>query len=311
MENHLVKGLKKTLWPRKSKLSFLDSNFSNPLKIVLLKLNNTASGFKYCSREFNMSKVKVIIHQPDQFPTFFHDHHTVDINGTVNALFVSMKIQKSSENLRVLSPHVRKCYFEDERKLKYFKRYTQQYCILECMHRKHQCDVFEIPRARKVNRTFCPSNWYTEPYKEIDYDDKDDCKCYQNCNYMKFTLKKEILEPNAGFENVTQILFQLEAEKYSFHFIEETERFLAYTITNCKLGFRFWIFNDLSLNFQLLLTSADTWDCSSAVRCFQSWKFCSTFLSSFLTYEKSQQTTKMNHIRRIQNQFRKRLKKSS
>jgi hypothetical protein len=47
-------------------------------------------------------------------------------------LVLSPKSILSSEELRQYSDASRKCYFANERRLKYFKQYTQNNCELEC-----------------------------------------------------------------------------------------------------------------------------------------------------------------------------------
>ena len=42
------------------------------------------------------------------------------------------KITTTDESLRRFSPKERNCYFEDERKLKYFLKYTKNKCEEEC-----------------------------------------------------------------------------------------------------------------------------------------------------------------------------------
>lgn len=202
------------------------------------------SDSNYCQKVIgqNISAITVIIHQPDQFPTYFHDKITIDITGNVTNLYVKAKSQKTNENLRVLDPHVRKCYFDDERKLKYFKRYSKQYCILECQLKISECDPLEIPK--KTEKFFCPASWPMMAYVESDYNESDSCKCYPNCNYLQFKIRKSVEFQKDENETAVWLKFDDGGEDYSKKFMEESENFMAYTITNC----RFLNYSKLVLN---------------------------------------------------------------
>jgi acid-sensing ion channel, other len=54
------------------------------------------------------------------------------LSGHSYQIVLEPKITKSDESLQSIAPATRKCYFEGERKLKFFKIYTQSNCELEC-----------------------------------------------------------------------------------------------------------------------------------------------------------------------------------
>lgn len=59
------------------------------------------------------------------------------------------KYIKTQEELREYSIDDRECFFQNERKLKYFKSYTQENCNLECVanytFKLCGCAVFHMP----------------------------------------------------------------------------------------------------------------------------------------------------------------------
>lgn len=72
-----------------------------------------------------------IIHPPNELPIYsdivrFEDLVTTDV-------VITPEIIKTEDNLKRLDVNVRNCYFDDERKLKYFKVYTQTNCEQECL----------------------------------------------------------------------------------------------------------------------------------------------------------------------------------
>jgi acid-sensing ion channel, other len=56
---------------------------------------------------------------------------TASVNSSMT-LIVVPKLMTTSEALRAYSATERKCYFSDERSLKYFLQYTQPNCEIEC-----------------------------------------------------------------------------------------------------------------------------------------------------------------------------------
>lgn len=47
-------------------------------------------------------------------------------------VWITPEVTTTDNDLRSFDPDERKCYFEDERKLKYFKTYTKNNCEMEC-----------------------------------------------------------------------------------------------------------------------------------------------------------------------------------
>jgi acid-sensing ion channel, other len=75
-------------------------------------------------------------------PTFaVHSPYELPINTKLTKVGYDMKLNvwitpeiiQTDEELRSTEPFERKCYFEGERKLNYFKVYTQRNCEMECL----------------------------------------------------------------------------------------------------------------------------------------------------------------------------------
>jgi Amiloride-sensitive sodium channel len=74
------------------------------------------------------------IHSPDDLPTSFDDdYQTILKFGTAMEILITPKLTQTDDSLRSLSPSERQCYFEGERRLKFFKVYTQSNCEFECL----------------------------------------------------------------------------------------------------------------------------------------------------------------------------------
>lgn len=91
---------------------------------------------------------KVILHRPDEVPQASKHFFRVPL---LQEVLVSIKPQMitTSESLRNYEPNRRQCYFSSERKLQFFKVYTQNNCELECLSnftRNHcGCTKFSMP----------------------------------------------------------------------------------------------------------------------------------------------------------------------
>lgn len=82
---------------------------------------------------FNQSLLKFKSFQPpNEEPQFVKNYFYVSPNRGV--LFkVTPKLIITSLNLNTYSPSVRRCYFNSERQLRFYKQYTQKNCETECL----------------------------------------------------------------------------------------------------------------------------------------------------------------------------------
>jgi Amiloride-sensitive sodium channel len=74
------------------------------------------------------------IHSPDDLPTSFEDDYQTNLQfGSSTEILITPKLTQTDDGLRSFSPSQRQCYFEGERKLKFYKIYTQSNCEFECL----------------------------------------------------------------------------------------------------------------------------------------------------------------------------------
>jgi hypothetical protein len=72
-----------------------------------------------------------IVHSPFELPigkTLIQFSYKQRIN-----VWITPEVIEAEDDLRSFDPDERKCYFEDERSLNYFKVYTQKNCEMECL----------------------------------------------------------------------------------------------------------------------------------------------------------------------------------
>lgn len=91
---------------------------------------------------------KMLLHSPEEVPQISKQYFRVPLEQALT-LLVKPSMITTSEGLRSYKPNRRKCYFNSERQLRFFKAYTQSNCELECLsnHTYHECGCvkFSLP----------------------------------------------------------------------------------------------------------------------------------------------------------------------
>lgn len=97
---------------------------------------------------------KFILHAPDEMPrtlNFFRIPMGKDVKVLVKPQMIT-----TSEKLRNFNPKRRQCTYDSERKLRYFKTYTQHHCDMECASNftywRCGCVKFSLPSESISNR---------------------------------------------------------------------------------------------------------------------------------------------------------------
>lgn len=92
---------------------------------------------------------KFILHSPDEMPRLSTNYFRIPMGKDVKVL-IKPQMVTTSEKLRNFSPKRRQCVYENERKLRYFKTYTQHHCDMECTanftYWRCGCVKFWLPR---------------------------------------------------------------------------------------------------------------------------------------------------------------------
>ncbi|KAG5676491.1 hypothetical protein PVAND_006322 [Polypedilum vanderplanki] len=192
---------------------------------------------------------KIIFHLPNEIPTPFHDEYFIPFNFERMMTLTAKSIRPDPE-LKKYSPSARRCYFEGERKLKFFNSYTKAHCDYECMTnytlKVCGCVKFSMPRDDKtqvcdLNKAKCYFNaMMSWPDKEeIEKDGITPCNCLPTCSDVKYSIKldKEAeLEANIRLAHVKNLdetnIYSRMAIRFNEHSIEEQENFVAYKLQN-------------------------------------------------------------------------------
>jgi amiloride-sensitive sodium channel len=184
--------------------SYIDSIGGNLLANVSITKHNI---MHYCdSLGFGY---RFIFHLPNEIPTFFHQFNFIDLYYS-KRFTISAKSHRMSQELRKFSANVRECYFEDERKLKFFKSYTKTLCEYECVTnytlKACGCVKFNMPRTNStpvcdIDKISCYRNASLTLNNELTA-----CNCLATCNdiqYVFTTNQNSLIYMDIGnaFEN--------------------------------------------------------------------------------------------------------------
>jgi acid-sensing ion channel, other len=85
----------------------------------------------YYDNDYYCQLPKFSVHSPFELPKI-SSFKIFDAGMKLN-VWITPEIIQSDDDLRSFDPDERKCYFEGERKLNYFKVYTQRNCESECL----------------------------------------------------------------------------------------------------------------------------------------------------------------------------------
>lgn len=101
-------------------------------------------------------------------------------------IYIIPDIITSDEDVRSLTAHQRNCYLENERKLKYFKIYTQRNCQIECLSQELlntcACVPFDIIRGRDTRVCEYSDDECAEKIRREFTLEGSSCSCLQPCD---------------------------------------------------------------------------------------------------------------------------------
>lgn len=131
-----------------------------PYRVLRKGSNNGLSLSIYFNRDqldiFNrrwVQEPKFILHSPDEMPRTSSNFFRIPMGKDVKVLIKPQMIT-TSEKLRNYNPKRRQCVYETERKLRYFKTYTQHHCDMECAanftYWRCGCVKFSMPSMLKI-----------------------------------------------------------------------------------------------------------------------------------------------------------------
>lgn len=163
-----------------------------------------------------------VVHNVDEMPTSFG---TVDLcefkHGMSLKVLITPEVLLNDDALQSFPVSEKKWYMENEKKLKYFKKYSVGNCEIECT------SIFTFERRNSTLKicSFLEHECYKNSELEVKLGDKSEhetarnCKCLPTCTTINYKLEylfneiRSDLNDSAGLDKVT-INFRFKDEEF-------------------------------------------------------------------------------------------------
>ena len=144
-------------------------------------------------------EIGFLIHDIDAFPTFFKRDDVINIGPGKLDIEVIPEIIKSDEDMKSINLNIRKCYFDGEKSLKFFNKYSQKNCIIECLtnYTLNICNCSD-PSQPFVTENFCRRKFLEPneycPFQSVlkfhsDESEENSCGCIPTCDSVNYHVK--------------------------------------------------------------------------------------------------------------------------
>lgn len=147
--------------------------------------------------------------------------------GEDSQMSISTKLITTSDGLRRYTPYQRQCYFDSERPLIFFKEYSEQNCLAECMAKfiKEKCDCvhFSMPSTSALSQLLDACSFELFVYllvgeKSTRICGRDQLKCYRQ-NILQFRLDHVVFSNSSCdcLPACTTIEYKAEIDRVKFN----------------------------------------------------------------------------------------------
>ncbi|XP_028152237.2 pickpocket protein 28-like isoform X1 [Diabrotica virgifera virgifera] len=113
----------KDVYPRRA----LQSGADNALNLIFIELSQDTDYL--CCEDVGYT---ITVHAPNAIPQTRKDFFILPLDSASH-IMLNPELMTTSKVVKAYKTEDRKCYFAEERKLKYFVTYTQENCFLECV----------------------------------------------------------------------------------------------------------------------------------------------------------------------------------
>ena len=146
-------------------------------------------------------RLSFAVHKTDEVPTNFDKNAVCEIrHGMALDVLISPEVLQTGEDLREFPVEERQCYMENERKLRFFKKYSVQNCEMEClsMMALEKCSCLQFYMIRNSTMKICSLSYdnircirnagLDVHLKENDFYQKN-CRCLPTCNILTYQIE--------------------------------------------------------------------------------------------------------------------------
>ncbi|XP_044748640.1 pickpocket protein 28-like [Coccinella septempunctata] len=123
--------------------------------LVVTMLTKKSEVYASC-QDFTLQGLKVSIHTPSTIPRPNQVSFPAGFDEIVSVA-VNIDMYTTTEEVKTYNPRKRNCFFDNERKLRYFKSYSQSNCDMECWtnYTIQECGCVHFYMPRDENTTIC------------------------------------------------------------------------------------------------------------------------------------------------------------
>jgi amiloride-sensitive sodium channel len=156
---------------------------------------------------------RVYFHAPNEIMTYLHNEYFIPFDFEKQIVLTATHTHYNRD-LRAYAAEQRGCFFEDERRLQFFKSYSKAHCLVECFTsfvlRECGCVKFSMPRAPDTPVcNLSMVNCYTSANSRWPRDDHQGattpmpCDCFPSCDDVTYLFK---LDRTGEFESKIRTL---------------------------------------------------------------------------------------------------------
>jgi len=149
------------------------------------------------------------------------DFSAFDFGSTVDVI-VSPEIIRTDKYLKKMRPSERDCYFEGEKSLKYFKKYSQKNCDIECRTNvtKKICGCVDIEQPFEKHEELCLNisrllescvrTLQNYLHTSLNYSPEQNCSCLPLCNSISYNIKYYTKHETKGNETIINVRMNMD-----------------------------------------------------------------------------------------------------
>jgi acid-sensing ion channel, other len=142
----------------------------------------------------NCAAPAFIVHSPFELPgSYDHNERIEFYYGIDLEVLITPEIIKTDEGLKSYKPKERGCYFEGEKKLKFFKIYTRRNCEFECYaeHFLNKLKCVPFFMVRNETTEVCGSQKAFDVELEFYHvlRNAEECECLDECDSIKYKIE--------------------------------------------------------------------------------------------------------------------------
>jgi acid-sensing ion channel, other len=187
-----------------------------------------------------------IVHSPYELPGSYDSTEMCEFRyGFDFDVLITPEIIRTDKSLGSVAPEKRGCYFEGEKKLRFFKVYTRRNCEFECLadlllnHPRVNCTQFYMVRNESTEVCDHRQESFAQFYSYFALHNismtRTNCKCLDACDSIKYDVEiiSQTVKEYTAFQDIIQVDIDVRLNfKFKDVDIVPLRRYLPFTFTD-------------------------------------------------------------------------------